>query len=125
MKSGLWLVGIFLFGILAMAALFVFNAFLLVFQLYPLPLVISVLAAAGSERLFGKLRRKYGFSAWVFWILAFLPHVIIGTGAVAAIYVELKMDIYTLYALTLGLPYGISSAIFTYLSAKKLKEEQQ
>ncbi len=93
MKSGLWLVGIFLFGILAMAALFVFNAFLLVFQLYPLPLVISVLAAAGSERLFGKLRRKYGFSAWVFWILAFLPHVIIGTGAVAAIYVELKMDI--------------------------------
>ena len=91
MKSGLWLVGIFLFGILAMAALFVFNAFLLVFQLYPFP-------AAGSERLFGKLRRKYGFSAWVFWILAFLPHVIIGTGAVAAIYVELKMDIYSVCA---------------------------
>lgn len=125
MKKVLWAFGIFLFGILAMAALFVFNGFLLVFQLDPVTLVISVLAAAGSERLFGKLRRKYGFSGWVFWILAFLPHVIIGTGAVAAICVELKMDIYTLYALALGLPYGISGAIFTCLSAKKLKGVRQ
>lgn len=98
MKKALWALGIFIFNMIVMAALFVFNGFLLVFQLYPVALVISVLAAAGSERLFGKFRRKYGFSAWVFWILAFLPQFIIGAGAVTAICAELKMDIYSVCA---------------------------
>lgn len=122
MKKALCMSVIFIFNIAVMAALFVFSALLLVFMLYPLPFVISAMTAAGTVRLFNKLRLKYGISAWVFWILAFLPQLIIGAGAVAVIYVGPgSSDMYGLYALTAGVPYGIFGAISLRLAVKKAK----
>ena len=129
MKKILWAVGIFIFSLIVTAALLIFNALLLVFMLYPVPLITSVLAASGTVRLCRRACVKYGISAWAFPVLAFLVPFITGIGTVAVVCAGLlggafNVQPYTpeLYDLAVTcLSYGISGAIFTRSAANKLK----
>lgn len=132
MKKVLLAIGLFIFSLIAMAALFVWNAILLVFMLYPAPFITSALAAFGTAGLYKKPCRKYGMKMWVFWIFAFLPPFTVGVGAVAVVCVGLfgafNVQPYTLELYDLAstcLTYGIFGAIFTRLAVKKFKEVRQ
>ncbi len=127
MKKALWAIGIFIFSLIVTSALFVFNVFLLVFMLYPLTLVSSALTASGMIRLCKKTCGKHGIRALTFWLLAFLPQLIVGAGAAAVIWIGAgRLNTLEMYDLAVTcLTYGVSGAIFTRSAVKKFKEVQQ
>ncbi len=141
MKKYVFYVWIFLVGLVVTAGMLVGNTLLYVFittdflLFYPLSLVVPFLAAFGTAGLYKKADGKYHMKAWVFWLLAFMPQFIIGADAAAAAIYLVLFDVkyngvwtfwfnYYFFAVV-GLTYGISGAIFTFLAAKKLKRLPQ
>lgn len=134
MKKIVALVVPFWVSIIITAVLLYFNVLSIFCTLYAVPFITSALAAFGMAGLYKSLCVKNGVSAATFWLLTFLPQLVMGIGAVvwlgAGVFGD-AFDIVWSHLLeifdffSVGFTYGISGTIFTRFAAKKLKRVQQ
>lgn len=97
-----------------------------------LAVFISMAVAFGTAGFYKKLHLKFGINAPLYWIFAYAPELAIGAGVLLWGYYQsfryLFVGASTLlifYVIPItGIAYGLWGAVFTYVSARKIKGAQ-